>query len=125
MNVYMKNSNLGWPSSDRRKMGLENDVNNWMRRVEATTVRSLKYGARLAKAMIRPGYREFSIPDVEATIAYTAYVKGINFLIKFVQQSHTLMMKSAAVPAEFHLAGNCALTGFINLGPNAGSADSV
>lgn len=37
----------------------------------------------------------------------------------------TLIMKSAAVPAQVHLVGSWALMGLDSLAPNAGSADSV
>ena len=52
-----------------------------MRRVEATTVRSWKWGARLASAIIRAGYSELRVPEVVATMAYMA----LN-IVKFNEQ---------------------------------------
>ena len=43
-------------------------MNSWISRVDAVTLRFLKYGAELESAMIRAGYKEFSAPDVVATI---------------------------------------------------------
>lgn len=38
----MKKSNRGCPSSDNRNSGFEKDVNSWIRRVDAVTLRFLK-----------------------------------------------------------------------------------
>lgn len=40
--TYMKKSNLGWPSSDSRNNGFENDLISWTKRVEVVTDRCLK-----------------------------------------------------------------------------------
>lgn len=66
----MKNNNRGWPSSDNKNVGFENDVTSWTNRVEAETLKFLKYGAELDSAMTRAGYRELRVPDVVATIEY-------------------------------------------------------
>ena len=39
-----------------------------MRRADVLTLRFLKYGAELERAIMRAGYREFSEPDVVATM---------------------------------------------------------
>jgi hypothetical protein len=41
-----------------------------------------------------------------------------------IESRHTLIIKSTAVPAGFHLAGTWTLTGPVNFGPNVGSADN-
>jgi hypothetical protein len=65
----MKNKSLGWPSSASRKSGFEKDVNSWISRAEAVTVRFLKYGAEFESAITSAGYSEFRVPEVVATIA--------------------------------------------------------
>lgn len=64
----MKNRSRGWPSSARRKRGLEKEVNNCTRRDEATTFSFLKYGDALDRAITSAGYTELRFPDVVATI---------------------------------------------------------
>ena len=64
----MKKSNRGLPSSESKKVAFENAVTNCTSRVDAGTLKFLKYGAQFESAMIRAGYRELSVPDVVATI---------------------------------------------------------
>jgi hypothetical protein len=52
---YMKKSSLGLPSSERRKLALENAATSCTSRVEADTLRFLKCGAQFESAIIRAG----------------------------------------------------------------------
>ena len=67
--MYKKNSNRGWPSSASKNTGFENEVKSWIGRTDDVTLRFLKYGATLERAMIRAGYNELRVPDVVATTA--------------------------------------------------------
>jgi hypothetical protein len=67
----MKKRSRGWPSSDKRKRGLEKEAKSCTRRDDANTLSFLKYGDALERAITRAGYTELRFPDVVATIEYT------------------------------------------------------
>ena len=67
----MKKSNRGCPSSESKKDGLQNAVNNCIRRAEELILRFLKNGAAFDSAIISAGYNEFRVPEVVAIILYT------------------------------------------------------
>jgi hypothetical protein len=52
---YMKKSNRGLPSSESKKVAFENAANNCTSRVDADTLKFLKYGAQFESAIIRAG----------------------------------------------------------------------
>jgi hypothetical protein len=53
--THMKKSNRGLPSSESKKVAFENAVTNCTSRVDADTLRFLKYGAQLERAIISAG----------------------------------------------------------------------
>ena len=58
MNVvlpYMKKRSRGLPSSESKKVALENAVTNCTSRVEADTLKFLKYGAQFESAITKAG----------------------------------------------------------------------
>ena len=64
--TYMKNKSLGWPSSASKNLGFANELKSWSNRVAELTLKDLKYGAELDRAMTNAGYIEFREPDVVA-----------------------------------------------------------
>jgi len=72
---YIKKRSRGFPSSESRKVALENAVINCTSRVDACMLKFLKYGAQFDSAITKAGYRELRVPDVVATIEYTDWRK--------------------------------------------------
>ena len=53
--THKKNRSLGCPSSESRKLGFVNELNNETKRFDEVTDKCLKYGAEFDNAMISAG----------------------------------------------------------------------